>query len=117
MQDPAAHGVRLTADATLDAHTSNQGGLPFAFCSVVVPVFNGAATLETLVGELARILPNVVEQYEVILVNDGSSDASWDAITRLCSLFDWVRGIDLARNFGQHNALLCGIRAARGEVV
>src|SRR5437764_776186 len=70
-----------------------------------------------LVASLAGVLPGLANAYEAILVNDGSSDSSWHAITRLCTQFAWLRGIDLARNFGQHNALLCGIRAARSEVV
>jgi undecaprenyl-phosphate 4-deoxy-4-formamido-L-arabinose transferase len=56
-------------------------------------------------------------QYELILVNDGSPDASWETICRLASDYHWITGIDLMRNYGQHNALLCGIRAARHEVV
>ena len=50
-------------------------------------------------------------------MNDGSQDDSWPVIGALARRFDWVRGIDLARNFGQHNALLCGIRAARQPVI
>jgi len=97
--------------------STNRDTLPIASCSVVIPVYNGAATLESLVAQLARVLPQVARRYEVILVNDGSSDASWEIITRIGSAYPWVNGIDLARNFGQHNALLCGIRAARHDVV
>jgi undecaprenyl-phosphate 4-deoxy-4-formamido-L-arabinose transferase len=56
------------------------------------------------------------EEFELVLVNDGSTDASWEEIKRLSSSHPEVRGIDLSRNFGQHNALLCGIRAARHPV-
>jgi undecaprenyl-phosphate 4-deoxy-4-formamido-L-arabinose transferase len=55
--------------------------------------------------------------FEVILVNDGSHDHSWDVIHQLAHRYPWVRGISLMRNYGQHNALLCGIRAARHEVI
>ena len=56
--------------------------------------------------------------FELILVNDGSRDGSWD-VDRASwrGEHPWVRGIDLMRNYGQHNALLCGIRAARYEVI
>jgi undecaprenyl-phosphate 4-deoxy-4-formamido-L-arabinose transferase len=50
--------------------------------------------------------------YELILVNDGSRDQSWAAIHSLTRSYPWVRGINLMRNYGQHNALLCGLRAA-----
>ena len=50
--------------------------------------------------------------FEVILVNDGSVDGSWNRICLLSQKYSWVKGMNLARNYGQHNALLCGIRAA-----
>ena len=83
--------------------------------SIVVPVYNSEATLEELVSRILRTLPG--PDTEVILVNDGSVDASWSKIVALTGANPTVRGLDLARNFGQHNALLAGIRAARGEVI
>jgi glycosyltransferase involved in cell wall biosynthesis/ribosomal protein S18 acetylase RimI-like enzyme len=85
--------------------------------SVVVPVFNGAKTLPTLVERCHASLVECASSYEVILVNDGSGDDSWARIEELASRDPAVRGIDLARNYGQHNALLAGIREARCEVV
>jgi undecaprenyl-phosphate 4-deoxy-4-formamido-L-arabinose transferase len=55
--------------------------------------------------------------YEIVLVNDGSRDASWNAVATLADQFPEVRGVDLMRNFGQHNALLCGIRSAQGKII
>lgn len=81
--------------------------------SVIVPVFNSAVTLPLLIDALAPVLRRCADRFEVILVNDGSSDGSWQAICELASQHGWIRGIDLQRNFGQHNALLCGILAAR----
>lgn len=86
-------------------------------CSVVVPVYNNAAGLPALVEALARFMPQTGMPYEVILVNDGSRDASWEAICQLTAQHCGLRGINLMRNYGQHNALLCGIRAARGDVI
>lgn len=83
--------------------------------SIVVPVYNSSRTLYRLAHELRYELDRIASQYELILVNDGSHDESWQIISQLTSQFDWVRGIDLMRNYGQHNALLCGIRAARYE--
>jgi undecaprenyl-phosphate 4-deoxy-4-formamido-L-arabinose transferase len=86
-------------------------------CSVVVPVYRGEETLELLVKRLGDVLPQVAEDYEVILVNDGSPDKSWEVIERLVSQYEWVHGIALMRNYGQENATLCGIRAARCDVI
>jgi len=85
--------------------------------SVVVAVYNAAASLEPLVARLAASLGQLGVPFEVILVNDGSRDASWSMIERFAAERLWLVGIDLSRNFGQHNALLCGIRAARHEAV
>jgi glycosyltransferase involved in cell wall biosynthesis len=82
--------------------------------SVVVPVYNGAATLEELAGRVEAALPG---DYELVFVNDGSADDSWDRIVNLSRRNERVRGLDLMRNYGQHNALLAGIRAARGVMV
>jgi undecaprenyl-phosphate 4-deoxy-4-formamido-L-arabinose transferase len=86
-------------------------------CSVVIPVYCGEETLQPLIERLGKVLPQVAEVYEVILVNDGSPDASWEIIGRLASQHDWVRGIALMRNYGQENATLCGIRAAGLDVI
>ena len=86
-------------------------------CSVVVPVYNSQASLPALIERLAGVLPTVADRFEVILVNDGSRDESWDGICQAARKHAWVRGINLMRNYGQHNALLAGIRAARFAVV
>ena len=86
-------------------------------CSVVIPVYRGEHTLELLVARLATVLPACVEAFEVLLVNDGSPDHSWDVIEALVGQYPWVRGIKLMRNYGQENATLCGIRAARCDVI
>lgn len=83
--------------------------------SVVVPVYNGAATLTELVSRVDEALAG--RAYELVLVNDGSADGSWQRIRELTRERPHVRGLDLMRNYGQHNALLAGIRAARGAVV
>lgn len=85
--------------------------------SIVVPVFNSADSLVALSERLNVILPSLAPEYEVILVNDGSRDNSWEVITALKDTYDWILGINLMRNYGQHNALLCGIRAANYETI
>jgi glycosyltransferase involved in cell wall biosynthesis len=85
--------------------------------SVIVPVYNSAVILPTLVHEVGSVLANCANAFELILVNDASSDSSWQVITDLATRWSWVRGINLMRNVGQHNALLCGIRAAKYEII
>ena len=85
--------------------------------SVVVPVYNSATTLQPLLCRLRAVHASIDLPYEVILVNDGSRDASWAQIEALLEEFPELRGFDLMRNYGQHNALLCGIRKARYDVI
>ncbi|MGH9443845.1 MAG: glycosyltransferase family 2 protein [Thermoanaerobaculia bacterium] len=86
--------------------------------SVVVPVYDGAAALSELVRRVATALtPAVAGSWEIILVNDASRDESWSLIEKLATENPGrVRGIDLARNVGQHAALLAGIRSAREKI-
>lgn len=70
-----------------------------------------------LIRAVQEVLPGLVAEYELILVNDGSPDDSWDVVCNLAREHDWIHGIQLMRNYGQHNALLCGVRAAKYEVI
>ena len=85
--------------------------------SVVIPVYNSEKILSPLVERLAISLDKLEREYEVILVVDGSPDGSWQEILRLRGKYSWLRGIYLMRNYGQHNALLRGIRAANFDVI
>jgi glycosyltransferase involved in cell wall biosynthesis len=85
--------------------------------SIVVPVYNSEKSLPFLIDRLRQVLSPDTDTTEIILVNDGSRDSSWDVIRKLAAENTWVRGINLMRNCGQHNALLCGIRAARFDVI
>jgi glycosyltransferase involved in cell wall biosynthesis len=85
--------------------------------SVVIPVYNSELSLTHLVERLEPVLAASAGKYEVVFVNDGSRDKSWQVIQTLAAARSWVRGINLRRNYGQHNALLCGIRAARFETI
>jgi undecaprenyl-phosphate 4-deoxy-4-formamido-L-arabinose transferase len=85
--------------------------------SIVVPVYNSEQSLQELVRRLDEVLHGVGGTRELLFVNDGSRDKSWEQVQRLAAAHPWVVGIDLMRNYGQHNALLCGIRAASNEVI
>jgi glycosyltransferase involved in cell wall biosynthesis len=100
-----------------DPQKSKPPGNSNPSVSVVVPVYNSEGTLGPLVERLREVLNALWNQYEVILVNDGSQDQSWFRILKLVESYPWVRGINLMRNYGQHNALLAGIRQANFEVV
>ena len=85
--------------------------------SVVIPVFNSAEILPVLIDRLLPVLRSNSASYEVILVNDGSLDGSWDAICKLGREHESVHGINLMRNYGQHNALVCGFGEARCGII
>lgn len=85
--------------------------------TVLVPVYNSEGSLRPLVERLEPVLARLAREYELILVNDSSRDGSWGVVQELARAKPWIRGICMMRNYGQHNALLCGIRAARHELV
>jgi undecaprenyl-phosphate 4-deoxy-4-formamido-L-arabinose transferase len=85
--------------------------------SIVIPVYNSEESLPILLDRLGSLLPTLATSFEVILVNDASRDHSAAVIERASSEFPWVVGIQLMRNFGQHNAVLAGIRNARFDTI
>jgi undecaprenyl-phosphate 4-deoxy-4-formamido-L-arabinose transferase len=85
--------------------------------SVVIPVYNSQGSLIPLISRLGEALPALSTNYEVVFINDGSQDKSWSVIRDLVETHQWIRGVNLMRNYGQHNAILCGIREARYEVI
>ena len=85
--------------------------------SVVIPAYKSESLLTELHGRLVACLERTAEEFEIIIVDDCSADRTWEVIVELAQLDARVKGIQLRRNFGQHNALLCGIRAARYEII
>lgn len=85
--------------------------------SVVVPVYNSKGNLETLSGRLCEVLGDCSSDFEIIFVNDGSRDTSWQTICQLAEANDRIKGVNLMRNYGQHNALLAGIRMAQHGLI
>lgn len=91
---------------------------PASDVSIVVPVYNSASTLATLMQRLTMVLDQQPVSYEIVLVDDGSTDDSWSVLQRLREQSGGALvTIQLMRNYGQHNALMCGLRHARGKVV
>ena len=85
--------------------------------SVVIPVYNSGLILSSLIGRLIPALKKISDTFEILLVNDGSYDNSWQIVSELTKKSRKIIGIDLMRNYGQHNALLCGIRTAKNDIV
>lgn len=85
--------------------------------SAIVPVYRSAPILPELYRRLTEALGALADRYEIILVEDCGGDDSWSVIEELAKRDGRVRGIRMSRNYGQHNALLCGIRAARFDTI
>jgi glycosyltransferase involved in cell wall biosynthesis len=85
--------------------------------SVVIPVYRSEKILPELLPRLCEVLAAITAKREIILVNDCSPDGSWDVILQLAAQHPEIKPINLMRNYGQHNALLCGIRVATCDIV
>jgi polyisoprenyl-phosphate glycosyltransferase len=85
--------------------------------SVVSPVYKAENIVKELVERLSRELIKISPDFEIILVEDGSPDNSWEAIADVCKTNKKVKGIKLSRNFGQHNAVSAGIKEANGSCI
>lgn len=84
--------------------------------SVIVPVYRNEASLEELVQRLSVTLTGLGRSFEILLIDDGSPDRSWEVIERLGEAHPEVVGLRLSRNFGQHPAIAAGLDRARGDV-
>ena len=85
--------------------------------SVIIPVYRSEQILQDLCKRLIPILENNTEEFEVIFIEDCGGDNSWNVIEKLSESDLRIYGIKLNKNFGQHNALLCGLREARYDII
>ena len=86
--------------------------------SIVISIYNENESLEELVTWIRRALENRIDDYEIIMVDDGSTDGSWDTISRMSEKYgSLIKGISFRRNYGKSAALYCGFAAASGHVV
>jgi undecaprenyl-phosphate 4-deoxy-4-formamido-L-arabinose transferase len=85
--------------------------------SIVIPCYRSEQSLPLLIQRIHQAMSAAEAPFEVVLVEDGSPDATWKVIRELACQYSFIRGFRLMRNYGQHNALLCGIPAARGETI
>ena len=85
--------------------------------SVIIPVYNSADTIVSLHRRIVSVLTGLVVDYEIIFINDASMDKSLDIIYSISKNDNNVKCIDFNKNYGQHNALLCGIRQANCDLI
>ena len=85
--------------------------------SIVSPEYKGSRMVEELVARIKASVSSITENYEIILVNDGSPDDSWEEISKACAADSRVKGLNLSRNFGQHYAISAGLAYAKGDWV
>lgn len=83
--------------------------------SIIIPVYNNARTIDELIFRLHAALTGRVASLQIILINDGSKDASWAVIEKICAQSPNVVGVNFARNFGQHAGISAGLRFATGD--
>ena len=86
--------------------------------SFVIPCYRSEGTLPDVIGEIKETMGNLENyEYEIVLVNDCSPDGTFETIKRLCQENDNITGINLAKNFGQHSALMAGFHYTKGDIV
>ena len=85
--------------------------------SLVVPVYNDQEVLQELYRRLNPVVESLATHYEIVLVDDGSKDHSWDEIMKLREADDHIVAVKLARNFGQQNSIAAGLNVVKGEII
>ena len=85
--------------------------------SFIIPCYNSEKTLLSVVDEISNTMRGKNDNYEIILINDSSPDHTFDVIRSICEKYENITGIDMAKNFGQHSALMAGFNFAQGDVI
>ena len=87
--------------------------------SIIIPVYNSEKIIENLIKQITISVDNIksINSYEIILIEDYSPDKSWEKIELLSRKYSNVKGISLSENFGQHNAIMAGIKYSSGEKI
>lgn len=104
---------------TFEANTMEKSPDSGYVLSIVVPVYRSAQILPQLVEQIHAEMckEGLAESFELLLVNDASTDNSWQVISELAHTHAFIKGISLRRNFGQHNAIMAGLHYVRGDYV
>ena len=85
--------------------------------SIIIPLFNEEESLPELLGRIGKVMNGMGLSYEVLMVDDGSTDSSWSVIEKLAAEDSHIRGLSFRRNYGKSAALYCGFARAEGNVV
>ena len=109
--------IKLSSSAKVSSIFESGTTLKRESVSIVIPVYNEATTLALLWARLRPIVADTVREWEIVFVDDGSTDDSLEILREYAQQDPRVRVVELARNFGQHSALLAGFRNSWGDVV
>jgi dolichol-phosphate mannosyltransferase len=85
--------------------------------SVVIPVLNESSLIEELTKRVKLNIEKFTLDYEILLIDDGSTDETWNSVVKAANLEEKIRGIKFSRNFGHHYAITAGIHKAKGDWV
>lgn len=86
--------------------------------SFIIPCYRSEQTIEGVVEEINTVCQGLSDyDHEIVLVNDSSPDNTMSVVKSLCDKYSFITGIDFARNFGQHSALMAGLRESQGDIV
>ncbi len=85
--------------------------------SIISPVYNSEKCLKTLVNKISFYTKKITNKFEIILIDDGSTDGSWNKISQLKKKNNFLKGIKLSKNYGQHHAIYQGIKASKKELL
>ena len=84
--------------------------------SIIIPVYNSSDIIKKLINQISLNLKKRLK-YEILLINDSSKDTSWDVISTLSKRYRCIKGINLKKNYGQHSAILIGLKYAKGKKI
>ena len=85
------------------------------YLSIISPVYEAESIVDELVKRIKEVTNKITENFEIILVEDGSQDQSWEKIKENCKADKRLKGIKFSRNFGQHNAITAGLKESKGK--
>ena len=87
--------------------------------SIIIPVYNSSSIITKLVNNIKEEATKIqkISSYQIILVNDCSDDNSWNEISKICINEKFIIGINLMKNYGQHNAIMAGINISDGDYI
>jgi undecaprenyl-phosphate 4-deoxy-4-formamido-L-arabinose transferase len=87
--------------------------------SVIIPIYNSENIITKLIERIIIVLDSIESKinYELILINDFSLDDSWNVIVNLSQKYKFLKGISLKENYGQHNAIMCGLEYSSGDII